>query len=62
MSPRFLSPEEVERMMKLAESSYRPKKILDLENKIEEERRVAEVRLASTGVIDEEYAYGIVNF
>ncbi len=60
MPLKFFSPTEVDRMMKLAEKSYRPKQILELQEAIESETRVAEVRLASTGVLDQKHAMKIV--
>lgn len=60
MSLKFLSFTEVERAMELAAKPYRPKIILDLQEEIEGEKRVAEVRFASTGVIDQKHAHKIV--
>lgn len=60
MPPKFLSPEEVEKMMKLAEGSYRPKVILDLIEEIEAEKRALSVNYASTGMLDQERANNIV--
>lgn len=49
MPPKCFSSDEVERMIKLAESLYRPKVILDLTAEIEAEKRALGVNYASTG-------------
>lgn len=49
---RFMSPKGIERMMELAEHSYRPREILDLKRKIAGAREAAEAYARMTGVID----------
>lgn len=56
----FMSPEQVERMMKLAESPYRPPQILALKAEIESETRAAELRASVTGIIDDDDVNKIV--
>lgn len=50
MAMRFLTPEEALRGLKLAESPYRPKEILELKGLIEVETACAEV-LEARGMI-----------
>ncbi len=57
---KFLSPEAVERMFKLAESSYRPPQIVKLKEEIEGEIRVANSNALVTGSIDLERVQKIV--
>lgn len=60
MAVKFLSPEASTRMLKLAESTYRPKVILELKEEIEGETRAAELNASITGSIDLDRVQGIV--
>ncbi|QQS15582.1 MAG: hypothetical protein IPK84_04410 [Candidatus Moraniibacteriota bacterium] len=58
---KFLSPEEVQKVCELAQSSYRPKEIVGLKNQIEGEIHAAELNYSVTGVIDHERIQRIVS-
>lgn len=53
MSTRFLSPKAAFQLIELAEKSYRPPEILALKEEIEAKTRVAELKVVSTGRVDE---------
>lgn len=57
---RVLDPALTARIMELAKDPYRPKEILDLRERIEQETRAAEFRFANTGRIDEQQVQEIV--
>jgi hypothetical protein len=48
-----LTPAEFDRMTKLAQSSYRPKEILEQQRLIEAETKAAELKASITGEIDD---------
>ena len=60
MTTKFLSPEAVENLTKLAASSYRPPEIIKLAEEIEGETRAAGVNFSVTKVIDPERVLKIV--
>jgi hypothetical protein len=60
MKPKFVSPEATKRLLELAQSSYRPKAIVDLKEEIEGEIRAAELAQSMTGIVDEERIRRIV--
>lgn len=49
------------KLMELSQSSYRPKEIVELKQKIESETRAAEVNASITGTIDNERIRAIVS-
>lgn len=57
---RIMTPKEVQKMTKLAESEYRPKEILELQARIDGETRAAELRASAIGEIDEAKVQEIV--
>lgn len=60
MGLRILNPDEVKRMMELAENTYRPPQILKLKEEIEGEIRVEELRASISGVINPKHIEKIV--
>lgn len=52
MAHRFLSPEAARRMCELGNKPYRPKEIRELQEQIEAETRVAELKHSATGVVN----------
>ena len=58
---RTMTWEEVQRMMELAESEYRPKEIAELEARIEGETKAAKLRASVTGEIDKAKVQEIVS-
>lgn len=60
MALRVLSKEESLLAFELAKNETRPREIIELKEKIEAKIRVAELREALTGVIDEDLVHEIV--
>ena len=60
MNLNFLSPEAASNFSELAKSSYRPKKIVDLKEKIKEETRAAKLNASTTGSLNPNHVQKIV--
>ncbi len=60
MSIRILSPEATMRALELAKSSYRPKQIVDLKERIAGETRRLQLRLDCGQSVDDEDARAVV--
>ena len=52
MTMKFLDPKAASNLLSIANSSYRPKEIVNLKDEIEGEIRAAELNTSVTGVID----------
>ena len=61
MSIRFLSPEAALRALELAKSSYRPKQIVELQERIAGETRRLQLRLDRGRSVDDEDVRAVVN-